>query len=587
MSGQRQRTTWAAEQRRAAAPPALPGYDVEDQDHPAKNQPDPEAHDYENGDTSQWNEDPTPPPYGDSGPPALPGYGAEDQDHPAHQGQVGRKASLGELVRRKSAKCLVIARQMLGPKAKQADIEDQALTLMDTPDPVIDATMGRMGDFMAADESDMFAMDEELLSDEEEFLAADEDGLDAASHGQHKGGPRGGPGSYESRGFTPGLSKDRADYNKKYYGLFGPKGPDAKKASLLDRMAADIAALRKLADQNDAKGETLAPGAKSEDQEKGEEDKANKEAALKPILAMFDAMDHDHDGFITASEWKGPRSMFASLDSDKDGIIARFDLTAKKADDDEDEPEADEPEDDEAKDAGKKAKKADEDEPEADEDEGKEAKKAGEMPPQFKENAEKKKDEAKDKGDGEKDEKKDDKKPDFLKDKDEKKAAAKLGFGHYADLDEDELEMLSAMQYGEEMPSDEDPMACGDEGDEVLGGEDFTGYFAGGTDPMGLAEDDGGMTPDDEAAFAAVFGKNAAEGDEDEEEKEEDEDEGEKEAKKASRTASTRLPVRPQPRKASTGVKQIGGIARTASRGGEIDELSKLWESKPDVRGAF
>ena len=82
---QRQRMTWAALDREAAAPPATPGYGVEDQDHPAHTQDDPGPHDYENGDTSSWAEDVHPPPYGDSGAPATPGYGVEDQDHPAHQ----------------------------------------------------------------------------------------------------------------------------------------------------------------------------------------------------------------------------------------------------------------------------------------------------------------------------------------------------------------------------------------------------------------------------------------------------------------------------------------------------------------------
>jgi len=74
------RSTWAG--RTAGNPPAVPGYNVEDKDHPA-HQPEPEAHKYENGTTSDWNEIlaslriP-----GQS--PATPGYDIEDKDHPAH-----------------------------------------------------------------------------------------------------------------------------------------------------------------------------------------------------------------------------------------------------------------------------------------------------------------------------------------------------------------------------------------------------------------------------------------------------------------------------------------------------------------------
>ena len=62
-----------------------------------------------------------------------------------------------------------------------------------------------------------------------------------------------------------------------------------------------------------------------------------------------------------------------------------------------------------------------------------------------------------------------------------------------------------------------------------------------------------------------------------------DEDEEPKEAKKASKTASQR----PQPRKPSTGVKRLGAVAKTASGASEIDNLSSLWASDPDVSEVF
>ena len=90
MNTKRKRLTWA--RRKASAPPATPGYGVEDRDHPAFYE-DPDMHLYENGDTSSWMEDPTPPPYSQGRAPATPGYGVEDQDHPAYKRKLQAKAA--------------------------------------------------------------------------------------------------------------------------------------------------------------------------------------------------------------------------------------------------------------------------------------------------------------------------------------------------------------------------------------------------------------------------------------------------------------------------------------------------------------
>ncbi|OHD24547.1 MAG: hypothetical protein A2Y38_08820 [Spirochaetes bacterium GWB1_59_5] len=606
----RQRMTWAADKREAAAPPAIPGYDVEDQDHPAKGQPDPDAHQYENGDTSSWNEDPAPPPYGDSGAPALPGYGVEDQDHPAHRGQVGRQANLGELVRRKSAKCLKLARKLLGKNANQACVEDQALDFMDLGDDAIEMALGRAADMLMA-EDEPKAMDEPLAEDE----------------------PVGGMWAEDEP------AEDEPE----------PKAAEDDMAARLSALEAEIRAMRRAAskkgNQNDPNGPTLGASGKSAEQEKAEEKAINsKQAALRPVLAMFDSYDHDRDGFITAAEWKGPRSLFAALDTDKDGIIARFDLTksaAKKAEDDEpeakdagkkggkkgekksedeepeegeseeheeseskEEEEAEEAEGDEEKDekeagkkGGKKAgKKGDDEEKEAGkkgDDEEKEAgkkggKKGGAMPPQFKENAQKKKDEAAEKDEKAEDEKKADKKAGKSKKaEDEKESedkesedekAEKKAFGATAELDDEELAMLHAMQFGQ------DEEACEAEDGLADPVEDFGTYFANGDiDPMGLSDGDG-LTAEDEATFAAIFGKSA--GDESEEKEAEDEEKEAEDKKEAEKKAG----FKPQPRKAPTaaGPKTLGAMSRTASAGrNEIEELSKLWTSAPDVKGAF
>ena len=464
----RQRMTWTADKKTAAAPPATPGYDVEDQDHPAHTQGDPGPHDYENGDTSSWNEDVRPGPYTDSGAPALPGYGVEDKDHPAHAGQVGRQA--GDYVKQKSAKCVRLARHMLGKNACMENlVEDQALDLMDMDDAVLDASLERMsGGFMAED------IDDEIVDDDMDVMA---------------------------------------------------------------RLAAVEA---RLADQNDPKGETLGTDGKGEDAEKKEEDTANKEAALAPILAMFDAYDTDGDGFISASEWGGPRSMFASIDSYNVGIIARADIfAAKKAEDDDEDEETEDTDNGDDVEGSKKSAGCE---------------KLPEGP--MRDNCEKK----------------DDSK---VTDEEKGEKTDKEAFGHMADFDEDELDMLSAMEHGsmDLDPNDlpDDVMEeVEDDGIEVMASDDYNEFFSTGTDPMGLS-DRSSLTAADEAAFEDIFGRAASD--------DEDTDDDEKADKEAA--------FKPQPRKASNGPQTLGSMSRTASGPDEIKKLSTLWKADPDVSGAF
>jgi len=525
--------TWAALDRGAAAAPAIPGYGVEDQDHPAHSQDDPGKDDYNIGGPSEFAEDVHPPPYGDSGPPAIPGYGVEDQDHPAHAGQVGRQASLMELVRRKSAKALVLAKATLtrgGKTASWGDIEDQAFGFMSMDDDALDASIGRLG-------GDFLGMEDELrgMFPDEEFGEAemlDEEETEAMS--------------LEGR----------------------------LKAMETELLAMRAAASRR-ADQNDPNGETLGADGKSEAEEKAEEAAANKEAARDPFMAMFDSYDTDGDGFVTVEDWGGPRAMFASLDTDGDGIIARHEVLAG----------------------------------------------CEKLPNEAMQEACEAKKKASDDEDG--------------------KDASKVAFGHMAELDEDELELLQAMQFGMDDLGDE-VVGCGDvmaskkakkadddeaeddeddaevagkksdddeaeddeddaevagkksgkkakkdaddeggDDDEAEEGSDKEAsdaeFFQTGFDPMGLS-DGTQLTAADDAAFREVFGS-----DEDGDEKEGEDDEG------SDKEASLAAMLQPQKRKASTGVKSVGTVSKTAKagKGNEIAELSSLWASDPDVSGSF
>ena len=469
MSSKRQRMTWAALDREAAAAPAIPGYGVEDQGHPAHTQEDPGSAPYMIGTTSDFAEDVHHGPYGDSGRPALPGVGVEDQDHPAHQGQVGRKASLTELVRRKTAKALVLARATLGRTASWGDVEDQALAYMSMEDSALDASVGRLG-------GDFLGMDDELM------------GFDDMDDGM---------------------------------------GDElmARMASLESELASMRAAHRMAALESELAG--MRAAARKDDVT------SDKAAHADPFLAMFDAYDTDGDGFVTSEDWGGPRGVFASLDVDHDGIIARHEVMAG----------------------------------------------CEKLPEALRGNCEAKKNGPKSDSDKDPSKKACDCEGSDKDDSDKK--AARLAFGGLADFDDEELDMLQSMQFDDGLMGDEeDPAGFGvmasdsekdepekDEPEKESSKKADAAFFDTGFDPMGLS-DGTQLTAADKAAFNQVFGSD--DGD----------DGGDKEA-------SLEQMLRPQARKASQGVQTVGQVPRTASKRDEVDELSSLWASDPDVSSSF
>ncbi len=122
----RQRLTWS---RIASAHPATPD---EGPASPAHTQDDPNEHQYENGDTSSWAEDPTKGPYPQSAHPAYPDEGPAS---PAY-----KQARL-EI---KAAKCIKMAKAMLPKTASVQMIEDQALSFMDLDNRSIQASLSRL-----------------------------------------------------------------------------------------------------------------------------------------------------------------------------------------------------------------------------------------------------------------------------------------------------------------------------------------------------------------------------------------------------------------------------------------------------------
>ena len=101
-------------------------------------------------------------------------------------------------------------------------------------------------------------------------------------------------------------------------------------------------------------------------------------------------------------------------------------------------------------------------------------------------------------------------------------------------------------------------------------------------DALGLMGEEE-MTAEDEDLLASIFGGRFAADEEEAEEKEEEKEEEEAEEKESSKKASYKL--KPRARKTSTGVKSVGNVSKTAKS--EMSELSKLWESAPDISDIF
>ena len=499
MKRNRERLTWAAG-RKASAPPATPGYGVEDQDHPAY-YADPDADDYENGDTSSWAEDPRTPPYPQGNPPSTPGYDVEDQDHPAYKRlpRVPKEASIREAIKRKAAKAVRVARLMLGEYASDAQIEDQALDLMDLPDEQLTATLNRVsGNPMVAEEEvpdESQVTEAELdtpMEDGDQVTEAELDALLAEGESDEEDPVDEGKAAMEALSCKIAELQEEIEMLKS--GGWKAAGQNAPGGS-----------------QNGAN----APG-KDEDEARAEGKTKTASAAKRAARAFFASMDTDGDGFVLHSEWIGNPAIFSSADKDKDGIVSEEEVVEELT-----------------------------------------KKKAGDVPEAFKKNW----------------------------DKDEKKKAAS---------DEEEEDVEEDVEEDEEASDESDESeeekkgkkACGEIDAEDI---DDASLFGLTDDPMGLGESPV-TTPEEDALLASVFGRVAkkgeeeevVEGDEEAVEGEEKEVE-EKVEKKASRTASQK----PQPRKASVGPKTIGTQVRIAGVKDEVSELSRLWESAPDVSEVF
>ena len=123
-----------------------------------------------------------------------------------------------------------------------------------------------------------------------------------------------------------------------------------------------------------------------------------------------------------------------------------------------------------------------------------------------------------------------------------------------------------------EMMDDEEAMvdlheAMVDDGTEMMG------------DPMGVME----VESDEMMVLAKLFSDKAAA---DEKEEDAEEKAAETVQEEVEHAAEKKAALRPQPKKASTGATRLGGVSKEAGSS-EVTDLSKLWESAPDVSKFF
>lgn len=149
-----------------------------------------------------------------------------------------------------------------------------------------------------------------------------------------------------------------------------------------------------------------------------------------------------------------------------------------------------------------------------------------------------------------------------------------------------------------EVEATETAEACGEEAPMGMEEPEPASDF----DPMGMMDSEEAMDDDLASLYSGyrAAGKKSDDDesddddgdDDDKEEPKEDEgsddgDDGDSDDDKEAKKKASESKQRPQPRKASTGVKSVGQVTKAASDSNEIAKLSSLWASAPDVSDHF
>jgi len=524
--------TW--QQRQAATPPASVSWKPE---HPAA-YPDPDADQYENGDTSSWAEDPTKGPYKQGPAPASVSWTPE---HPAAKPDAAgaapapKQASLRAQAEAKAAKCIRVAQAVLPKTASIMAVENKALEMMNWKEAQLDTALTRLR--LAT-----LTASQEPTAEDLGLLVSDEFPADVGSMPGDQNGPE-------------------------HYDYTGHMDDEAEMM------------LAEMLDEEDAPAE-------------------------KKAHDFFDAYDMDDDGFITEDEWGGNPDVFTTLDGDDDGVLsiddvglglgASFGRTASSKKHEARRAEL----------ARKVAmKRAAEEVEEEDEETDKSATKLASRIAHW------------------------------IGQGDSPEAAAmlasmELGLHTAEEVDEDEAEekkaevLLAEMleeedakekkveeKKAEEADDDEDADSSDKEAAVKEAADKVAELTAAlrqaekqiaamqkqlaATDPMRVAEEDDDAEGEDEK-LAALFEREAeaaedaeTPADEAEEKKAEDSDDDDisfDEVEKEDKEAKKASAQRPQQRKASQGVRQLGAVHVAST---PEAELSKLWASAPDVSDVF
>ena len=471
----RRRLTWT--DRKASAPPAMPGYQ-EPSIHPAA-YPDPEADAYENGDTSSWAEDPHPGPYGNSFHPALPGTD-EPMGHPATDpahyfpAGVSKQASrqLRAAMEAKASRCIRIAQSMLGRKASVSAIEDQALDLMNLTERQIQAALRRVADGDAGDPgSDLIAVENMTLTqdrqgdDTEALLTAM---LDNEANGD---------------------SDDGVEANEILADMLAEE--QLAKTASRRRRAAQMPGGQNSPEHYNFRAEGVLASKKSEDDVETEE-------------MLAEMVEGDKKASLRRQAKKSDETESVKKAAHFQRLAAYWKRVAKKSEEEVEPAEEEEATEEEAT--------------------------------------------------------------------DKKAAVRRRATGLSAELQQTLASLLAEAEVPEEVSASD--------GDDVAA-DDFMMDDLGVEDPMMLDDSGMGDFSLDEGMddMSALYGMShfAKKSEEEVEEEVEEEEAPAKEAKKAA--------VRPQPRMASNGIRTLGAVSKVASS--DVNDLSKLWESAPDVSKIF
>lgn len=519
----RRRMTW--NERKASAPPATPGY-LEGTEHPAYGQEDPDADQYMNGDPSSWAEDPTVGPYPNPAPPATPGT-ESPQGHPATDPKHYFPAGAG-----KSA-----SRNLRAAMEHKASKCIRIATRMLGRKASVDAIEDQALDLMNLSDRQIQAMLTRIAEEGPEAnytlteprtsgdLLAD----DLMIEDEDVIVPASEDEDLEAEALFAEMvegakfAKKSEDTDVEAEELLAEMEKEEKKASLRNRAA------KKSEDE-----------AKPEVKEDATEEDAAKKAAHFKRLASFWAKK-------AGEEVEETEEVEEKESAKKASLRRRADQNAPNAD----EAKLAEMLEEESK---KAAKKSEGEEPDGDEATAEEEALLADM------------------------------------EKEESKKAAKKS------EDAEEVEESEESDEEEKAEDGEDEGADKKAFDETFLGDSFDSDLGDPMmeedlfvdDPMALMDDAG--VSDDEMAllYGSKFAKvKSAKKSEDEAEEVKEEEPKEEAKTAAARTAAAKrtAALKPQPRLASTGVKTLGSVSKTASN--EVNDLSKLWESAPDVSKIF